>query len=269
MNIFITIFIFILILLTYLHFMNEFKYVHSMSIYDIEYSSRKDLQKICELKQPFVFNIQLQSVDAFDKERNMCVFDNDNNEYVTVPFHVLEELIAKDKTGTYYSMNNSDFAKNEHVTEFSELNSYIQPYFSTNNTYDILMGSNKSCTPVQCMKKSELFLFVKQGSLNVKLHTYDKDLDKSARFWDISHNYQTQDVYLTEGQAVFIPTWAYYTMRFENDAIVYSISYESPTNICINLPNMMLDFLQNQNTEEKVLKTIELPKDEEEVEEEK
>ena len=45
MNIFITIFIFITILLLYLHFMNEFKYAKELSIYDVEYTTRNQLQK--------------------------------------------------------------------------------------------------------------------------------------------------------------------------------------------------------------------------------
>lgn len=261
MNIFITILTFILILLTYLHFMNEFKYVNSFSIYDTEYSSRKDLQKICELKQPFVFNLELQSSDVIDKEQNMCVFDNSNNEYVTIPYTSMEQLVSKDKNGIYYSMNNHDFAKNVLVTEFSELNSFIQPYFSSNNTYDILMGAKDAYTPLQCMKKSGLYLFVKQGSLSLKIHTFDKDLDDSMCLWDVSHNYQSHDVLIYQNQVVYIPTWCYYTMKFDASTIIYSVSYESPTNIIINLPETIVKYLQLQNTEEKVLKTIEIEED--------
>ena len=75
MNIFITIFIFITILLLYLHFMNEFKYAKELSIYDVEYTTRNQLQKICELKQPFVSEIILQSDQKINKTHNMCIFD--------------------------------------------------------------------------------------------------------------------------------------------------------------------------------------------------
>ena len=61
MNIFITILIFVAILLLYLHFMNEFKYVKELMVYDVEYTNRNELQKICELRQPFVFELNLLS----------------------------------------------------------------------------------------------------------------------------------------------------------------------------------------------------------------
>lgn len=271
MNIFITILIFIVILLIYLHFMSEFKFVNKFSIYDVEYTNRSELQKICELKQPFVFELQLQSQDNINKSQNMCVFDNSDNEFVSLSYSSLEELLEKDKGGNYYSMKNQDFAKNEFPLTFSELNKYINPYFSWNTTYDVIMGSNNAHTSLLYLRESGMFIYVKSGNVNVKLMAYNKDHESSnICLWneDEPMNCEIGDVFLTGSQVLFVPSWCMYTLQFDKNAVVYTITHQTPPNAIVNMPYYCMEFLQSQNTEEKVLKTIEIPKiaEEEEIE---
>lgn len=250
-------------LLIYLHFMSEFKFVNKFSIYDVEYTNRSELQKICELKQPFVFELQLQSQDNINKAQNMCVFDNSDNEFVSLSYSSLEELLEKDKEGTYYSMKNHDFAKNELPVTFSELNKYVNPYFSYNTTYDVIMGSNNAHTSLLYLRESGMFIYVKSGHVNVKLMSYNKDNESSnICLWnkDESMNYEIGDVSLTGFQMLFVPSWCMYTLQFEENAIIYTITHQTPTNAIVNMPYYCMEFLQSQNTEEKVLKTIEMPK---------
>ena len=271
MNIFITILIFIVILLIYLHFMSEFKFVNKFSIYDVEYTNRSELQKICELKQPFVFELQLQSQDNINKSQNMCVFDNSDNEFVSLSYSSLEELLEKDKGGNYYSMKNQDFAKNEFPLTFSELNKYINPYFSWNTTYDVIMGSNNAHTSLLYLRESGMFIYIKSGNVNVKLMAYNKDHESSnICLWneDEPMNCEIGDVSLTGSQVLFVPSWCMYTLQFDKNAVVYTITHQTPPNAIVNIPYYCMEFLQSQNTEEKVLKTIEMPKiaEEEEIE---
>lgn len=271
MNIFITILIFIVILLIYLHFMSEFKFVNKFSIYDVEYTNRSELQKICELKQPFVFELQLQSQDNINKSQNMCVFDNSDNEFVSLSYSSLEELLEKDQGGNYYSMKNQDFAKNEFPLTFSELNKYINPYFSWNTTYDVIMGSNNAHTSLLYLRESGMFIYVKSGNVNVKLMAYNKDHESSnICLWneDEPMNCEIGDVFLTGSQVLFVPSWCMYTLQFDKNAVVYTITHQTPPNAIVNMPYYCMEFLQSQNTEEKVLKTIEIPKiaEEEEIE---
>ena len=271
MNIFITILIFIVILLIYLHFMSEFKFVNKFSIYDVEYTNRSELQKICELKQPFVFELQLQSQDNINKSQNMCVFDNSDNEFVSLSYSSLEELLEKDQGGNYYSMKNQDFAKNEFPLTFSEINKYINPYFSWNTTYDVIMGSNNAHTSLLYLRESGMFIYVKSGNVNVKLMAYNKDHESSnICLWneDEPMNCEIGDVSLTGSQVLFVPSWCMYTLQFDKNAVVYTITHQTPPNAIVNIPHYCMEFLQSQNTEEKVLKTIEIPKiaEEEEIE---
>lgn len=271
MNIFITILIFIVILLIYLHFMSEFKFVNKFSIYDVEYTNRSELQKICELKQPFVFELQLQSQDNINKSQNMCVFDNSDNEFVSLSYSSLEELLEKDQGGNYYSMKNQDFAINEFPLTFSELNKYINPYFSWNTTYDVIMGSNNAHTSLLYLRESGMFIYVKSGNVNVKLMAYNKDHESSnICLWneDEPMNCEIGDVSLTGSQVLFVPSWCMYTLQFDKNAVVYTITHQTPPNAIVNIPYYCMEFLQSQNTEEKVLKTIEMPKiaEEEEIE---
>lgn len=265
MNIFITILIFVAILLLYLHFMNEFKYAKELMVYDVEYTNRNELQKICELRQPFVFKLNLLSEDIINKEQNMCVFDNKDNEFIQMSYVSLEDLFDKDTDGVYYSMKNQDFAKNELPMVFSEFNNYVNPYFSYNTSYDVLLGSSNSYTSLTQMRESDLFLFVKNGSIDVKMMTYNKDLDLTDLcLWNKTdaEKYNVTDVHLASTCVLHIPSWCLYTIRFNKNALVYSITHQTPTNIMVNTPNYCVNLLQEHNTEEKVLKTIVFPKNE-------
>jgi len=251
--------------------MSEFKFVNKFSIYDVEYTNRSELQKICELKQPFVFELQLQSQDNINKSQNMCVFDNSDNEFVSLSYSSLEELLEKDQGGNYYSMKNQDFAINEFPLTFSELNKYINPYFSWNTTYDVIMGSNNAHTSLLYLRESGMFIYVKSGNVNVKLMAYNKDHESSnICLWneDEPMNCEIGDVSLTGSQVLFVPSWCMYTLQFDKNAVVYTITHQTPPNAIVNIPYYCMEFLQSQNTEEKVLKTIEMPKiaEEEEIE---
>ena len=263
MNVFITILVFICILLIYLHFMAEFKYVKAFTVYDVEYESRKQLQKICELKQPFVFELGLTADDVFNTSQNMCVFDNSDNEYVQISYESLIQLLTKDKNGQYYSMGNNDFAANELPIAFSELHNAIKPYFSYKHTYDVLMGAQNAYTPIHCVCESGEFIFVKSGKISVKMLCYDKELNTNLCLWNEEDpKCEVQDVFLTDNQCLFCPTWCYYTLQFDKDAIVYKITYQSPTNLLINAPTYAMDYLQSFNVEEKVLQTVTYQKNE-------
>ena len=76
---------------------------------------------------------------------------------MNISYQSPEELLEKDKEGGYYSMKNYDFANEELNDEFTELNKYINPYFSYNTTYDVIMGSN-NVAPLLFLRKWIIFI---------------------------------------------------------------------------------------------------------------
>ena len=99
----------------------------------------------------------------------------------------------------------------------------------------------------------------------MKLSTYNKDLENSTIcLWktQIQHH---DNVFR---KSTIIYTLYVFIVQFKENSTVFCVSSNS-TNSIVNIPHYILDFLQNQNTEEKVLKTIEMPKDSEPDESEK
>lgn len=278
MNIFITIIIFIVVLLLYLHIFNEYKYKEELYIYDIDFESRKQLQQICELKHPYVFNLNIPSIENtsdIKAESNVKIYDTSDNDYVELPYASFNDLINKDNDAKYYSENNNNFAKNEMYTIFSNIEPYIKPYLAYNTEYDIIMGSKNAYTSFKYHYHSALFLFVYNGSCNIKISPYNKNLitdtlTNITQYNPFSENkYHVNDITLSKNQCLFIPTWCFYSIQMDVNTIICSIKYSTPTNIIINIPRNIIKYVQNMNVEEKVLKTIELPKMQEENEEKK
>ena len=57
MNFFLHILIFIIVLLTYIHVMHEYKTSEDLEIYEFDYKDNTYLQEVCELKQPAIFSL--------------------------------------------------------------------------------------------------------------------------------------------------------------------------------------------------------------------
>jgi hypothetical protein len=56
MNILFHICIFLIVLFLYVYIMNQFKKSEDLDIYEMDYSSNRNLQEICEIRQPVLFN---------------------------------------------------------------------------------------------------------------------------------------------------------------------------------------------------------------------
>ena len=122
---------FVAIIFIYLHIMNETKKSTQMEIYETEYVSNDNLQKICELKQPFIFDspatledaIHINSADGELKTKDIT----DSVHYVNLNGSAFSKLINNDKKSKYFTEKNGDFIhENPHIVVVAEvLNVYI------------------------------------------------------------------------------------------------------------------------------------------------
>ena len=54
-----SIFIFIIILFLYIHIIDQYKRNEDLDILEMDYQNNVDLQKICNIRQPFVFDFKI------------------------------------------------------------------------------------------------------------------------------------------------------------------------------------------------------------------
>ena len=72
MNIFLTIFIFSLVLFLYLHIYFHLKVSNDLEVYTIEQPSKDKLEEICDFRQPVIFKFEnTQLIKIVKKNRNL------------------------------------------------------------------------------------------------------------------------------------------------------------------------------------------------------
>ncbi len=185
------IFIFCIVLFLYLHIQYHFKTSNDLEIYDAEQLTKENLEEICDLRQPLLFN----NLNQFDKiiqyinkdvlVKTYPMFDikiretktkinntEDINEelYLPLSMQVANNLFNEDKEGKYFTESNHDFLKEtgaiKHITYNDE---FLRPPLVSNCNYDILMGSTGSSTPLKYEISYRTYFMATQGSVKIKL----------------------------------------------------------------------------------------------------
>ena len=78
MNIIIIILIFCIVLFLYLHIYYHLKTSNDLEVYEISNMSKERLEEICDLRQPIVFNYDIQKLISLNREnilKNYRSFD--------------------------------------------------------------------------------------------------------------------------------------------------------------------------------------------------
>jgi len=289
--------IFILVLFLYIHITAHYKKSEDLEIYEADYNTAKQLQEICDLKQPVLFDIKPIKPDVLDRNsleqiehasekssfeihikdttdiRNSPEFAG---ESILLPFRSGYGLIETDQKSRFFSENNTEFTANV-VPDINEMDDFLKPQFTMQKKYDILIGSDKSYTSCRYHTEYEKFLLVKNGKIQVKMTPW-----KSRKHLYVEHDYlnyefrspvdiwNTQDKYkndidnvkflefeVMEGFVLYVPPFWFYSIRFLNGnskpAIVESYTYNSIMNIASNIPQWAMYYLQQFNTNTKVL----------------
>ena len=74
------IFIFIIVLFLYVHIIAQYKRSEDLVIYEMDYTNNSQLQEVCNLKQPTLF--EFQSIDPIMMDTMNSIFVNTNNDII-------------------------------------------------------------------------------------------------------------------------------------------------------------------------------------------
>jgi hypothetical protein len=249
MDTFLFIVIFILVFLLYIHIFYQFKKSEDFEIYEIDYTTNANLQEICDLKQPILFQIDLfKDTESFfqaislnssskHEVRVKDIRDYHKSEItiesIALPFSSANQLMMSDTKGIFLSENNSDFIQeNELLLElYKEMSLYFSPSWNVNSQYDFIFGAVHSHIPMKYHTNSQLFLIVSEGSgIRVKMspwksrtllspikdyETYEfrarKDVWKPDGF---DSKFKCLDFDVKGGYCLFVPAYWWYSFEF-------------------------------------------------------
>ena len=191
-NTFITIIIFIIILFLYIHIVDQYKKSEDLEIYEMDYNNEKQLQDVCNVKQPTIFEFQtifplfFEKINAsvLDSVYNSDVRLKDANDYysesasdtrsqvdyVVLPFHSSRKLMNTDPSSHFFIENNNEFVEESDFYKlFSHIDHYLKPNLTLQTKYDFCMGSKNTITPLRYHTNYRQFFIVTSGKIHIKL----------------------------------------------------------------------------------------------------
>ncbi len=291
--------IFILILLIYIHITAQYKKSEDLEIYEADYKSNQDIQDVCDIRQPVLFQIQRINPTFFEHkisdilqhskgENNACikdVNDLDSGDSINLPFRSAYGLMETDTRSRFYSENNFDMTEEIIEYHFKTMDEFLKPKFTLQTKYDVMFGSDGAYTALKYHTFYRHFICVQSGSITVKMTPW-----KSSKLLHIDNDYEhyefrsrinvwnPQEKYLnemeqlkflefnvSEGMMLYIPPYWFYSIKFikkdDDLAMVGGFTYNSVMNITANLPKWGMYYLQQYNITQKTEKTLKLNND--------
>ena len=292
MKIIIGFFIFCLVLFVYLHIQFHMKNSQDLEMYEIEQASKEKLEEICDIRQPVLFDFDNQKIletsnkdyinnnyYAFEiKIRNTKDTDPDTELFMPLPLHAAIKLFNEDKTSSYYSENNGDFLEETGVIKSMKYNDeFLRPYMVSNCNYDIMMGSNGTCTPFRYEVNYRNYFVLTQGSAQIKLapphsvkylypnYDYENfEFNSPVNPWAPQAKYiadfdkiKCLEFTLNPGKTLFLPANWWYSIKFNtSNTSISCFRYRTYMNNIAILPYITLHALQIQNVKRNTVKKV-------------
>jgi len=296
----IAIFIFLIILFLYIHIVDQYKRNDDLDILEMDYENNVELQKVCNMRQPFVFEFKMVCDDFFHKlcfdtllqfknnelklkDRKEYFKENpDSIDHIMLAANSCYKVIEIDSKAHYYTENNEEFVQETGLQKyFKEVDPYLKPNMTVQTYYDILFGSKKCYTPYRYHNNYRYFLCVTSGRINVKIctyksrkHLYPIDDYENYEFRSCVDPWRRQEKHkkefdkldflefdVHEGFMLYIPPYWWYSIRFDTvDTFVTSMTYNTPMNIISNIKPLSMYFLQQMNIHKKILGTAKTAK---------
>jgi hypothetical protein len=261
--------IFLIILTLYLHIFYHLKKSNDLEIYETTFTTKENLDNISKLRQPVVFNYDLNLVECernfliknfSDKKINLKnIISNDS-----VPLNLSESihLIDTDKKGSYYSEKNKHFLDETIIDKIKKREQDIIPVFTCCSIYDILFGSNNSYTPLQYDINYKNYLYIAEGEVKIRMTPpinekyldifidYETmDITSRINVWKEQNieNVKFIDIVVEKGNMIYIPPYWLYSIKFIEPTTIISFKYRTYMNLLAILPHLFIQMLQLQN----------------------
>lgn len=212
--------IFIITLFLYIHITNQYKKSYDMEVYEMDYKNNTELQKICELKQPFVFSLNIEkpineiiNMDYLNFHEKLYVKLKDTKDYEKqssaenslicssyLPFSSVYILMKTDYKGHYFIENNDEFMEESGLNGIIDksINQYLVPNYSliVHRKYDVCIGSRNTELPLRYHTYFRRFYIVTHGKVHVKMTHFNntKYLDPIDDY-DIYEHYSPINVW--------------------------------------------------------------------------
>ena len=270
--------IFLIILTIYLHICYHLKKSNDLEIYETTFTTKENLDNICKLRQPVVFNYDLNLLEC-ERKYLLDTFSNKeinlkniiSNDSVPLKLSEAIQLIDNDTNGSYYSEKNKHFLDETIIDKIKKREKDIIPIFSCYSMYDIIFGSNNSYTPLQYDINYKNYLYIAEGIVKIRftppinekyldifIDYETMDITSRINVWKEKNieNVKFIDIIVEKGNMIYIPPYWLYSIEFIEISTLLSFKYRTYMNLLTILPHLFIQMLQLQNIKP-VLNTFE------------
>lgn len=284
-----SILLFCVILMMYLHIYYHLKVSSELEIYELDDLDKSKLEETCNMRQPVLFtydNPQLTGVFKHSSlMKDFSIFDvkvrkweetNNDCQHVPLKMSLVNKLFSKNSSD-YYSEKNLDFLEEsglvKHIKQHDDL---LKPALKMSCNYDIMFGSPNSVTPLKYNLYNRNYFYVCDGDIKIKLiaPVFSKHLNIEKDYemfefrsplnvWNIQNAYKenfgktkVMELKLAKNSIIQIPSYWSYSIQFGENSTVLNMSYTTIMSAMSTMPQQILHLLQQQNIKRKTTKSI-------------
>jgi len=285
MTTFLSIIIFMVILTVYMHVMDEHKISEDLEIYEMDFKNNRQLQEICNLKQPVLFNLEEIEPTFFrvgdiigDSQTPVIVKDKadiDNANFIKLPYDSAQTLLKTDTSSRFYSERNAKIT-NETSFDFTKLDTHLKPALTIHSKRELLFGSKGAHTVMRYHTEHRKFLAIRKGRIHVKMTPWrsnrllhvtkdyvNYDFRSKVDVWEPNSKYASDmeqlkflEFDVDAGYVLNIPPYWLYSIKYSNEdrCELYELTYNTPMNTISNVHLWGLYYIQHQNLKRIFLK---------------
>jgi len=259
----------VILVILYSNVAAEYKRSEDLEIYEMDYKNNAQLQDICAVKQPTIFDIGRFCPELFSaimpglsrhETNDLVIKDttlvhNPVDTAVVLPLRSASILMQTDTREQYYSEDNEGFLfdTGAHGQIRESIDPLLKPPLTFLGHYDWLLGSNKAHTPLRYHTASRQFYVVTQGKIRVKMAPYsfvkylsepprvDNDFFgyiSSENVWTNTAKPGVQEFIVSSGSVLYVPPYWWFSIQFMTsdkvETSLLSCRYYTVPNIIAN-----------------------------------
>lgn len=272
--------LFFLLLIFYLHLQHEWKKSGDLEIFEMDYISNTDLEEVCKLKQPVLFQVdhwkEMDQILQFVPDEKEEIVVKDIRDYyktdvisvdgIVLSYKSAYGLFSTDTNKHFFTENNIEMM--EKWEKIKKLDTLLAPSLNITSKYDYWFGSANTNTPTRYHYDTSRFLLVLPGQgIRIKMCPWQnanqlypiKDYEH-YEFWskiDLWKNTKIKSLEfdVKPGFMVYIPSYWFYSIQYINVeasedtriSSIISFQYTTVMNVLANIHHYSMYFLQQQN----------------------
>ena len=268
--------IFCVVLLLYLHIMFHLKVSDDLDVYDLGIIDKNKLETACNLRQPLKFKClfpalrEVLTIEAMERDHSnqtVNVINTDDNSILPLRLKKALDLFNNSKTDAYHSMDNSSFIGLAGLTKaFASGDVHLKPSLTVSTKYDLIWSSNGGSSRLGYTLDYRNYYYVTQGKCVIRLFPPSTEqlncTPDYSRFEFMSpinpfvpnEKYRSAleqcrytDVFLEENDTMFIPPYWWHAIKLVDACCLAVHRYSTIMSSLSVAPHLLRHVLQRHS----------------------